>query len=66
MDSWFEMYNINNNNCFSGGIYSLPLTLLEVECGAIVCKMISMVAQSILKCMRQSVDENSGTIVSEK
>ena len=66
MDSWFEMYHINNNNCFSGGIYSLPLTLLEVECGAIVCKMISMVAQSILKCMRQSVDENSGTIVSGK
>ena len=59
MDSWFEMYHINNNNCFSGGIYSLPLTLLEVECGAIVCKMISMVAQSILKWMRQSVDENS-------
>jgi hypothetical protein len=49
MDSWFEMYNINNNNCFSGGIYSLPLTLLEVECGAIVCKMIAMIAQSILK-----------------
>jgi hypothetical protein len=36
MDPWFEMYHINNNNCFAGGIYSLPLTLLEVECGAIV------------------------------
>jgi hypothetical protein len=39
---------------------------LEVECGAIVCKMISMVAQSILKWMRQSVDENTDTIVSAK
>lgn len=64
MDSWFEMYHINNNNCFfSGGIYSLPLTLLEVECGAIVCRMISNVARSILQCMRKSVDENAGTIV---
>jgi hypothetical protein len=36
MDSWFEIYHINNNNCFSGGICSLPLTLLEVKCGAIV------------------------------
>jgi hypothetical protein len=41
MDSCFEMYHINNNNCFSGGICSLPLTLLEVKCGAIVCRMIS-------------------------
>jgi hypothetical protein len=24
MDSWFEMYHINNNNCFSGGNCSLP------------------------------------------
>jgi hypothetical protein len=31
MDFWFEMYHINNNNCFSGGIFSLPLTLLEVK-----------------------------------
>jgi hypothetical protein len=31
MDSWFEMYHINNNNCFSGGNCSLPLTLLEVK-----------------------------------
>ena len=66
MNSWFEMYHINNNNCFSGGICSLPLTLLEVKCGAIVCRMISNVARSILKCMRKSVDENSGTIVSAK
>jgi hypothetical protein len=49
MDSWFEMYQINNNNCFSGGICSLPLTLLEVKCGAIVCRMISNVARSTLK-----------------
>ena len=41
MDSWFEMYHINNNNCFSGGICSLSLTLLVVKCGAIVCRMIS-------------------------
>ena len=66
MDSWFEMYHINNDNCFSGGICSLPLTFLEVKCGAIVCRMISNVARSILKCMRKSVDENSGTIVSAK
>jgi hypothetical protein len=39
---------------------------LEVKCGAIVCRMISNVARSILKCMRKSVDENSGTIVSAK
>jgi hypothetical protein len=52
--SWFEMYHINNNNCFSGRICSLPLTLLEVKCGAIVCRMISNVA------------ENSGAIVSAK
>jgi hypothetical protein len=52
MDFWFEMYHINNNNCFSGGICSLPLTLLEVKCGAIVCRMNSNVAQSILQCSR--------------
>ena len=66
MDSWFEMYHINNNSCFSGGICSLPLTLLEVKCGAIFCRMISNVARSILQSMRKSVDENSGTVVSAK
>jgi hypothetical protein len=45
MDSWFEMYHINNNNCFSGGICSLSLTLLEVKCGAIVRLLVDMVVK---------------------